>query len=67
MDLDFLIRYKQRNSYFKAISKVIITMNPPINPRTVKSVNLSRSVSGITSSTATKIIVAVAKAYSELV
>ncbi len=50
------------NFYPKATSKVIITIKPPIKPRVAISVNLSRCVSGITSSTTTNIIAPAAKA-----
>ena len=49
-------------SYPNPTSKDIITMNPPINPSVAISVYLSRWVSGITSSTTTKIIAPAAKA-----
>ena len=46
----------------KPTSRVIITINPAINPRVATSVYLSSWVSGITSSTTTKIIAPAAKA-----
>ena len=52
----------------KATSRVIITINPAINPRVATSVYLSSWVSGITSSTTIKIIApaAKAKAYGKI-
>ncbi len=54
-------------AYFKdkATSRIIITTNPPIKPRTATSVYLSRCVSGITSSTTTKIIAPAANASAK--
>ncbi len=48
--------------YPSATSKVIITINPRINPRVAISVLFSNWVSGITSSTTTNIIAPAANA-----